>query len=168
MPVYLITLHAYRSWGPDKSRGFVRKGLGIQPPSDEMARMYVGQAGDDPVTFTPDLQRVLIAGAFDICSRRDWRLHAIGTDPTHGHFLISEMQFMDWEAVRDKLKNLLSLFLGRATNQRDKSWFVSKGSRKRVEDQQHFEYLVETYLPDQRGLFWKEGQILPEIPPGIL
>jgi hypothetical protein len=39
MPAYLITLHAYRSWGPDKPRGFVRKELGIQPPSDEMARM---------------------------------------------------------------------------------------------------------------------------------
>jgi hypothetical protein len=168
MAVYLITLHAYRSWGPDKSRGFVRKGLGIQPPSEELARMYDGQAGDDPVNFSPELQRVLIAGAYDICTRRDWWLRAVGTDPTHGHFLISQSGFMDWEAVRDKLKNILSLFLGRATGQPGRSWFVALGSRKHVKDQQHFDYLVATYLPDQRGLFRKKGDALPEIPAGIL
>jgi hypothetical protein len=43
--VYLITLHAYRSWGPEKARGFVRKGTDILPTNDEMARMYDGQAG---------------------------------------------------------------------------------------------------------------------------
>jgi hypothetical protein len=168
MPVYLITLHAYRSWGPDKSRGFVRKDERIQPPNEELARMYDGQANDDPVTFSTELQRVLIVGAFDICSRRNWHLHAIGTDPTHGHFLVSEKEFMDWEAVRDKLKNILSLLLGRATGQSGKPWFVAKGSRKRVEDQKHFDYLVNTYLPDQRRLFWKKGSALPDIPVGIL
>ena len=75
---------------------------------------------------------------------------------------------MDWEAVRDKLKNILSLFLGRATGQIGKSWFVKLGSRKHVKDRQHFDYLVTTYLPGQRGLFWKEGDMLPEIPDGIL
>jgi hypothetical protein len=168
MPVYLITLHAYRTWGPDKQRGFVRKGKGIQPPSEELARMYDGQAGDDPVSFTPELQRILIAGAFDICARREWRLHAVGTDPTHGHFLISQPGFMDWQAVRDKLESVLSLFLGRATGQPGRSWFVAQGSRKRVADRDHFDYLVNTYLPGQRGLFWKEGTPLPAIPDGIL
>jgi hypothetical protein len=142
--------------------------LGIQPPNEELARMYDGQASDDPVEFSTELERVLIAGAFDICLRREWRLHAVGTDPTHGHFLISQAGFMDWQAVRDKLKNLLSLFLGRATAQPGKRWFGAEGSRKRVGNRAHFDYLVETYLPNQRGLFWKEGDTLPEIPEGIL
>ena len=60
MSVYLITLHAYRSWGPDKSRGFVPKGRGIQPTNEELARMYDGQVGDEAVTFTTEIQRFLI------------------------------------------------------------------------------------------------------------
>jgi hypothetical protein len=168
MPVYLITLHAYRSWGPDQARGFVRKGEGILRPNEELARMYDGQASDEPVVSTVELQHVLIAGAADVCARRRWRLHAVGTDPTHGHFLISQADFMDWKAVRDKLKNLLSLFPGRATNRPGRKWFVADGSRKRVADQQHFDYLVQTYLPNQRGVFWKEGDALPVLPEGIL
>ena len=41
-------------------------------------------------------------------------------------------------------------------------------SRKRVEDQDHFDRLVNSYLPGQRGLFWKEGLELPTIPDNIL
>ncbi len=164
MAVYLITLHAYRTWGPDKPRGFVRKGQGIQPPSEEVARMYNGQAGDDPVSFSVVSQRVLITGAYDICAHRQWRLHAVGTDPTHGHFLISQSGFMNWQAVRDKLKNLLSLFLGRASGVQGKRWFVADGSRKHVQNKAHFDYLVDSYLPKQRGAFWKEGDVLPGLP----
>jgi hypothetical protein len=75
---------------------------------------------------------------------------------------------MDWQYVRDKLKNILSLFLGRLAGQQGKRWFVADGSRKRVNDRDHFDYLVQRYLPKHRGVFWKEGEPLPEIPDGIL
>jgi hypothetical protein len=166
--VYLITLHAYRSWGPDRPRGYVRDGTGILPADPDKARMYDASAGDEPVEFSVQMQRLLIVGAADVCHRRGWRLHAVGTDPTHGHFLVSQPGFMDWQFVRDKLKNILSLFLGRLIDKRGKRWFVAKGSRKRVADREHFDYLVDEYLPGQRGLFWKEGDPLPEIPDGIL
>jgi hypothetical protein len=144
------------------------QGIGHSAEREDVAREYDASAADEPVAFYDGIQRVLIAGAADICGRRDWRLHAVGTDPTHGHFLISKPGFMDWELVRDKLKNVLSLFLGRLTAQPGKLWFVSKGSRKRVADRAHFEYLVDEYLPDHRGLFWKEGDPLPPIPDGVL
>jgi hypothetical protein len=143
MSVYLITLHAYRTWGPDKARGYVRDGAGILPADEDMGRMYDASAEDEPVEFSEAVQRVLIVGGVDICRRREWRLHAVGTDPTHGHFLISRPGFMDWEVVRDKLKNVLSLFLGRLTSQPGKPWFAAKGSRKRVADRKHFDFLVD-------------------------
>jgi hypothetical protein len=60
-----------------------------------------------------------------------------------------------------KLKNILSYLLGKEIGPRGKRWFVRNGSRKRVKDERHFNYLIETYLPDHPGLFWHEGQPLP-------
>ena len=67
-----------------------------------------------------------------------------------------------------KLKNLLSLFLGRATNRPGQRWFVRGGSRKRVKDRDHLDHLLDTYLPDHRGVFWREGQPIPADRLGIL
>ncbi len=68
----------------------------------------------------------------------------------------------------DKLKNLLSLFLGRATDVKERKWFAAGGSNKRVKVREHFDRLVTSYLPDHPGVFWKEGIKLPTIPEGIL
>ena len=35
-----------------------------------------------------------------------------------------------------------------------REWFVEGGSRKRVKDRAHFDYLVTTYLPRHRGWKW--------------
>jgi hypothetical protein len=91
-----------------------------------------------------------------------------GTDPTHGHFLISWKEFTAWNDVSDKLKNLLSLFLGRLAKETGRRWFGAQQSRKRVTTREHFDYLVTRYLPEQRGLSWSEGEALPGIPDGIL
>jgi hypothetical protein len=54
-----------------------------------------------------------------------------------------------------KLKNVLSYLLGKEIGPRGKRWFVRHGSRKRVKDPAHLGYLVDSYFPDHRGLFWK-------------
>lgn len=168
MAIYHFTFHAYRTWRPDNPRGYVRPGMGYLPPDEDMARKYDARAKFDPVEFTDVMQAVLIVGSHDICSRRGWRLYIVATDPTHLHLVIGWIGFVDWVDVRDKLKNLLSLFLGRLANVQSRPWFVEKGSRKRVKNQDHFNYLIETYLPSHRGLVWKQGQKLPEIPAHIL
>ena len=61
--------------------------------------------------------QVLILGSHDICAHRGWRLHAIGTDPEHVHIVLSWKPRYPWREVMDKLKNLLSLFIGRAREQ---------------------------------------------------
>ena len=122
----------------------------------------------DPVNFDEGMQKVLIAGGHDVCTRRAWRPHAFGTDPTHAHYLISQRGYFDFLEVRRKLKNILSLFLGRYTGETGRPWFAADGSSKQVKDQDHFDYLVNRYLPDHRGVFWKEGLSLPTIPDNIL
>lgn len=114
------------------------------------------------------MQEILILGAFDVCRRRNWRLHAVGTETTHAHFIISWREFISWDQVLAKLKNILSLLLGRATGIQGRPWFVDRGSRKRVQNSRHFDYLLDTYLPDHSGIFWREGKPFPEDRHGIL
>ena len=70
--------------------------------------------------------------------------------------------------MRRITKNVLSLLLNRVTGEQGRRWFVRDGSRKRVTDQAHLDYLVDKYLPDHPGLFWREGLPLPEDRFGIL
>jgi hypothetical protein len=85
-------------------------------------------------------------------------LHAVGTDPSHVHFVSSwQDELLAWQDVRDKTKNILSFLLGKATGQSGRPWFVQYGSRKQVKDHDHLAYLINEYLPSHRGLFWKEG-----------
>ena len=76
-------------------------------------RRYDERAKGDPVKFDEQIQRVLIHGAIDICNRRKWRLHAVGTEAGHAHYLISWRGYVAWNDVMQKLKNLLSFFLGK-------------------------------------------------------
>jgi hypothetical protein len=168
MPVGHFTFHAFGTWWPDNPRGYVQRGEGIHLPDSELADDYRDRAAGDPVKFDQAMQRVIIVGAANICRRRGWRLHAVGNDDTHTHQLISAKEYFDFQAAQDKIKNLLSLFLGRLAGIQGRQWFAAGGSHKRVTKQDHFDYLVGQYFPDHRGEFWKEGDPLPQIPPGIL
>lgn len=167
MPVYLITLHAYRSWNADHRRGFVQRGKGIQPPNPALANSYSNMANHPPVTFDSKIQSLLVWATYDICVRRQWHLHAVATDTTHVHSLISWNDGeIEWNEVRRRQKNVLSWMLGRYMNRKGGHWFVEDGSRKLVPDVDHFRYLKTTYLPKHSGLQWYEGPKPPEIPAG--
>ncbi|TWU00165.1 hypothetical protein Pla108_11100 [Botrimarina colliarenosi] len=162
MPVFLITIHAYRSWNADHPRGYVRHGKGILPPNAEQAKAYDERAADLPALFGDAEQAAIASISADACLRRIWRLHAIAVEPTHAHLLVSWRDDTRSSVVGGKIKNLISreLNLGLATKRK---WLSRGASRKRVKDQRHFDHLLETYLPKHRGLFWKEG--LPPLPP---
>ncbi|MBC8104990.1 MAG: hypothetical protein H7Z14_00235, partial [Anaerolineae bacterium] len=115
MAVYHFTLHAWGTWDADNRRGYTVRGEGYQPPDPDEQRRREENKLQQVLEFDAGMQRVLIAGTNDICERREWTFHGAGTDPTHFHALISWRAFVEWEFVRDKLKNILSLFLGRWT-----------------------------------------------------
>jgi REP element-mobilizing transposase RayT len=165
MPCYLFTFHAYRSWSADNPHGFVQEGKeGVQAPSPQLGRFYDEHAHQPPVLFGGLHQQVLIWIVYDACGRRPWRLHFVATEPTHVHILASWRSADPWRNVRKRLKNLAGLMLGKKCERTGRKWFSRKGSRKRVRDRRHFDYLVSEYLPKHRGLQWREGDPPPAEP----
>jgi hypothetical protein len=164
MAVYLFTYHAYRSWDADNPRGYVRKGQGILAPDAAVALQYNRSAIEPPVLFSAEHQQVLLWILVDACRRREWRMHRVAGEPSHVRVLVSWRDFLSWQKVRDKLKNLMSLELGRQFSAQGRRWFSKGASRKRVRDRRHFEYLMNIYLPRHGGLVWKEGESLPWCP----
>jgi hypothetical protein len=157
MPLYHITLHAYRSWSPDHPRGYTRRGKGDQPPDSEQARKYDDRAKQDPAKFIEEVQRILIRGAHEFCTRRKMGLHGVGNEIGHVHYAISWHGYSDVDEVARRLKNILSLTLNRAFNTPGKRWFVRKESKRRVSNRSHLSRLLDKYFPDHPGLFWREG-----------
>ena len=167
MPCYLFTYHSYLSWMPDNERGFVRKGMGIQQASQELAEEYHRASAHPPVLFEHETQRFLIEVALDVCTRRDWRMHGAATETTHVHLVVSWKDESLWQDVRGKIKNIMSLELSNRASSTGRPWFVKKASRRRICDTDHFRYLVDVYLPQHRGWRWFEhkGWMSPGPPP---
>jgi hypothetical protein len=164
VPVYHFTYHAYRSWRPDHPRGYTEKGKGYQPPDPDKARGYDERAKQDEVVFDHRTQVQILLLTHQICEEEGWRLEAAGFDPTHAHLAISWRDFIPWEEVDRRLKNLLALKLNRLNNTPGKRWFVRRhGAPRRVRTHKHFDYLLETYFPDHPGIFWKRGMQLPRL-----
>ena len=154
MPVYLFTFHAYGTWMPDRDRGFVQKGKGVQKPSEALAGAYRRAAKHPPFSFDPNTQKLLIETAMDVCRRRGWHLHAVATDPTHLHVLVHWRDEARWQDVRGKLRNIVGTELSKQSRQFGRPWFVAHSSRRRVTDREHLNYLKDEYLPGHTGLRW--------------
>lgn len=164
MPACLFTLHSYRSWNADNLRGYVRYGKGIQPPSSSVAKYYDSRAKQLPVVFGKRHQSTIVWIVWDACRTRDWRLHCVAFEASHVHVLVSWRSADDWQSVHRKLKNLISWALAKDFASEGRRWLVRRGSRRRVCDRRHFDYLMATYLPRHRGVLWKEGDAPPETP----
>ena len=88
MAVYHFTYHAFGTWRADHRRGYTVRGEGYHAPDpDEQARR------DDNLTqsvvhFDEMMQRILVAGTYDVCARRGWSFYGAGNDRTHFHAAI--------------------------------------------------------------------------------
>jgi hypothetical protein len=161
MPVYHFTLHAYRSWRPDHPRGYTKRGEGYQPPDPEQAKRYDERASQDAAKFVKEVQILIIRISHDFCERRKMRLHGVGNEEGHTHIVLSWSGFSSWHEVMRRLKNVLATELNRHFNTPGKRWFVRGGSRKQVKNRPHLNRLLDKYLPDHPGLFWREGRGVP-------
>lgn len=154
MPCYLFTFHAYRSWLPDRKQGYVERGKGIQPPDPDLAKKYRQRAVQSETRFDRQAQQTMIDALLEACQYQQCRMHSIATDATHLHVLVSWRIDRNWQAVRSGLKTSLTRRLNE--NLSRQFWFSRSASRKRVEDRDHFDQLVEAYLPNHRGLKYNE------------
>jgi REP element-mobilizing transposase RayT len=161
MPCYHFTLHAYRSWNPGHPRGYTLRGQGYQPTDPQRAEDYDQRATQDSAAFPRGVQRLLIRIAHDFCTRRRFRLHCVGNEDRHTHYVLSWRGFLTWDEVMRRLKNVLSTMLNQHFETPGKRWFVRGGSRKRVKNRAHFNRLKSVYLPDHPGIYWSEEMPLP-------
>jgi len=161
MPVYLITLHTYGSWLPDRKQGYVKRGRGIQPQSHEASARYRKRMLNEAVMWGHALQRVVLEAVREKCEVRGWKLYAVATDRTHLHVLVGWESNETWQLVRRGLKSSISRRLNQTVRRRQ--WLAQGGSRKSVRDQEHFNFLRGTYLPRHPG--WRydrdQGAIAP-------
>lgn len=152
MPVYLLTLHAYRSWSPADRRGYVRHGeMRIRPSDPAMAAKYDARATEEPTRFEREVQPIVIEAARDACMRRGWRLHGVAVTATHVHALVSWREGATWKQAADTLKRVIGFKLAKAVGPEGKRWFSRGHSRKRVTDVQHVSHLLTSYLPKHKG-----------------
>jgi hypothetical protein len=168
VPVYLFTYHAYRSWMPDRERGFVQKGRGVQPANEALASSYRDAAAHDAFEFDGETQCPLIWKTLAVCRDEEWRLHGASSEPTHLHAIVSwGDEALRFTRVRGRIKNLMSLDLSRRSGITGRPWFADDSSRKRVKDSRHLEYLMAEYLPRHGGVQWFDGRGWGKLPAGV-
>jgi REP element-mobilizing transposase RayT len=154
MAVFLFTYHGYGTWMPDREEGFARRGTGMLPPNREYMLMYQRDIKNAPADFDEPRQLALIAECQSAAERQRFRLHHVATEPTHLHALLSWKDDRPWMKMRTGLKSSLSRRLNSDFERRQ--WFGDYASRRHVEDQDHFDYLVHVYLPEHGGWKWSE------------
>jgi len=156
MPCYLFTLHGYQTWLPDRDDGFVQRHTGIQQSNPQLANYYRDVAAEDLVSFCDPEQLVLIQSLLQSSDKQQFRCHYIATERTHVHYLVSWRIAKNWQTVRQSTKERMTRALNEKIGRR--TWFSRNGSRRRVQTRQHFDYLVNEYLPRHRGWKWCEGR----------
>jgi hypothetical protein len=155
MPCYLFTYHAYGSWMPDRARGCVDRIHGLLPQDKEMGKAYRQAMQDEQATFEEEQQLVVINSLIEGITHIDCDLHAVATDPTHAHALVSwKNPTRTWIQNRTSLKRSITITLQKECYRRQ--WLAGGASRKRVNDRQHFDHLRDIYLPSHRGWKWDE------------
>ena len=152
MPCYLFTYHGHGTWMPDNPKGYVHRTRGLQPADAGMAERYRSQQREPAVYFDDDMQHVMVDTACDAGGHIDVVVHAVATEPTHAHVLVSWSHDRPWKSVRAAIRSALSRRLNETCSKR--TWFSDSPSRKRVRDHGHFDYLMLEYLPKHSGVKW--------------
>jgi REP element-mobilizing transposase RayT len=156
MPCYLFTYHGYATWYPDRRQGYVRRGQEILASDPVAAQVYRERAAHETILFDEAQQKAVIARLIEAVGFIDCRLHAVATDSTHIHVLLSWRDNRTWQQNLASLKKSMTLMLKEQFA--DRPWFAENASRKRVENRHHFDYLMNVYLPNRRGWKWREAR----------
>lgn len=152
MPVYHFTFHAYLSWLPDRPEGYVHHTTGLNPTNPDLAKLYRGQAREEPVEFSTPHQLILVEETLTAARFQNFEPLAIGTDATHLHVLLQWRDERVWSKLRNGLKESYSRKLNAVYGKRE--WFCENASRKRVVNREHYQYLRTRYIPDHPGAKW--------------
>ena len=154
MPCYLFTYHGYGTWMPDRKQGFVKRKATVLASDSMMDRNYRRKQSQSTVSLDARKQQSIIENVLDACSLITTRCHAIATDNTHVHILVSWKTERKYASISKALKSRITKALNAKFGNR--IWLSKGSSRNRVTDLEHFDYLMRHYLPSHRGLGWYE------------
>jgi len=157
MPVYHFTFHTYGSWLPDKPKGYVIRGKGIQKQDLDEADNYRKKMTDSTVLLSEPHFEILKQSFTELTTAQRLRLHGYAMDPTHVHLLLSWHDPRRVLPVRTQIKRSLTMRLKILDFKRSK-WWARDASQKRVRDQSHFDYLIYDYFPSHHQKYWRENQ----------
>ena len=156
MPCYLFTYHAYGSWLPDHPEGFVHWKEGPQSPDDNLGDSYRKNMKQAEAEFGESLQLLLISELIAAKRFQRFRLHAVSTESSHLHALVSWPDHRSPSQISESMKKSLTLGLKKKVAER--TWFSKGVNERHVKDLEHFEYLMTKYLPSHSGWKWDERQ----------
>ena len=154
MPCYHFTFHSYGTWMPDEDDGYVKRKRGRLPQNVIEAAEYRQLMTGEETEFEERHEKTMIDEVHVTATKLDFRVHYIATEPTHIHILVSWKDDRPWLKLRRSLKSSLSRRLNRDHGRQ--RWLSEGGSRRKVVNQEHFDYLVCTYLPRHSGWKWSE------------
>jgi len=104
--------------------------------------------------FGEPLQLLLISESKTAARFQRFRLHAVATEPSHLHALMSWPDDRSPARINDSMKKSLTICLKK--NIAERIWFSKGGNERHVKDLKHFEYLMTEYLPSHSGWKWDE------------
>ncbi len=138
---------------PDHPRGYVKRKKGILPCDPRMAGNYRRRAKYERVRFTTEDCEYLLKIAAEECERpsRNWSLHMGVAVFNHAHLLVGWEGFVPIKRVKPALHRALNVALrDRHGASMGRPFLARGGSAKRVVDGDHFDHLINTYLPSHR------------------
>ncbi len=152
MPCYLFTYHAYGTWMPDRKQGYVQRTRGILAPDQAKADRYRAAMTQAEVNFDSKTQLAILDSLINSQAKQEFEMYFAATESTHVHILMGWRDDRNWLRMRSTIKGSMSRHLNRIFRRQE--WFVEGGSRKRVKDREHFQYLMTRYLRKHAGWKW--------------
>ena len=156
MACCLFTYHAHGTWLPDRPQGYVHWKHGLQPADKSLDDSYRRNMREPAAAFDDVLQRLIIDELRIASQYQRFRTHAIATEPTHVHLLASWPDDRLFVRLSDGIHQSISRRLKKEHPRR--KWLTKGGSRRQVKNREHFDYLIETYLPSHRGWKWDDAR----------
>ena len=155
MPCRHFTWHAYGSWFPDRPEGYVHWSRGLQPPEVALATRYREQQKESTAVLAEKYQLAVIDELRKAALLQRFRLHFVACETSHLHVLSSWHDDRSWKKLRRSIRRSISQ---RLMGMLRRTWLAREEDCRRVEDQEHFDYLIGQYLPSHSGWKWCEGR----------
>jgi REP element-mobilizing transposase RayT len=146
--------HGYGTWMPDEDDGYVERGKDRLPQDVKVAARYRVLMTEDEVEFGELHQLAMIDEVHQAAVPQNFCVHFVATEQTHVHLLVSWKDERPFEKLRAGIRQSLSRRLSKEFEKR--TWLSEGGSRRRISNQEHYDYLVATYLPRHGGWKWCE------------